>query len=103
VWRIDWDAKAKYWKQDNKVTLQHVDTSAYLHSLRHATFGHPIAGQHEVCGVRSKSGDSWWYAAEGVYLPRIDKKPKAEGEAAAAGGGGGGGGDGGGSAKKDEL
>jgi dolichyl-phosphate-mannose--protein O-mannosyl transferase len=94
VWRVDWDAKAKYWKQDNKVIFQHVDTGAFLHSLRQATFGHPIAGQHEVCAVRSKSGDSLWYAAEGVYLPRADKKTKGEAE---------GGGGGGGSGAKDEL
>lgn len=51
----------------------------YLHSLRQAAFGHPIAGQIEVCGVRHKNKESEWFAAEGVYLPRIDKKPKAEG------------------------
>ena len=61
-----------------------MDTAGYLHSLRQATFGHPIAGQHEVCAVRSKNRDSEWYAAEGVYLPRADKKPKPD--AAAAGG-----------------
>ncbi|KAI8466834.1 MAG: MIR motif-containing protein [Monoraphidium minutum] len=94
VWTIDWDGKAKYWKQDTKVTLQHVDTGGFLHSLRQATFGHPIAGQHEVCAVKARNRDSEWYAAEGVYLPRADKKPKTED-------GGGGGSSGGG--EKDEL
>lgn len=79
-WIVDWDTKAKYWKQDTKVTLQHVDTKAYLQSLKHATFGHPIAGQHEVCAVKNKNRDSEWYAAEGVYLPRADKKPKGSEE-----------------------
>ncbi|GBF94422.1 stromal cell-derived factor [Raphidocelis subcapitata] len=61
------------------VTLRHVDTGAFLHSLRHATFGHPIAGQHEVCAIKTKGPDSQWFAAEGVYLPRADKKAKAAG------------------------
>ena len=49
-----------------------------------------------MCGVKSKGKESEWYAAEGVYLPRIDKKPKQ-----AAGSGDGGGDDG--SGPKDEL
>lgn len=71
----------------HQITLQHLDTAGYLHSLRQATFGHPIAGQHEVCAVRSKNKDSEWYAAEGIYLPRADKKPKADAAAAAEAGG----------------
>jgi hypothetical protein len=65
-----------------------VDTGGYLHSLRQAAFGHPIAGQHEVCAVKSRNRDSEWFAAEGVYLPRADRKAKAAeggGAAAAAG------------------
>lgn len=61
------------------MTLRHVDTGNYLHSLRHATFGHPISGQHEVCAIKTKNLDSQWFAAEGIYLPRADKKPKAAG------------------------
>lgn len=79
-----------------QVLLRHVDTGVYLHSMRHAAFGHPIAGQHEVCGVKAKSGDSEWSAAEGVYLPRADKR-KGKGE---EGGGAKGGGSG---DEKDEL
>ena len=76
--------------------LRHVDTGAYLHSMRQAAFGHPIAGQHEVCGIKAKGRDSEWSAAEGVYLPRSDKKPKE-------GGGGGAKGGSGGDSDKDEL
>ena len=102
MWVIDWAAKAKYWKQDNRVTLKHADTGAYLHSLRQATFGHPIAGQHEVCGVKRRGKESEWYAAEGVYLPRADKRAGKGAAAAGEGGSGGGSGDEAAEAK-DEL
>jgi hypothetical protein len=67
-----------------QVTLRHEDTGNYLHSLRHATFGHPISGNNEVCAVKKAGKDSRWYAAEGVYLPQT--------EAGAAGGAAGSGG-----------
>lgn len=68
-----------------QVLLRHVDTNGYLHSLRQATFGHPIAGQHEVCSVKSKNRESEWFAAEGVYLPRADKADKEKDKKKGAG------------------
>jgi hypothetical protein len=56
------------------VRLKHLDTSAYLASFKEARFGHPIAGQQEVSGVKSKTKETEWYAAEGVYLPKRSKK-----------------------------
>jgi hypothetical protein len=66
--------------------------------MRQAQFGHPIAGQREVCAIKSKGLESEWFAAEGVYLPRADKKA-----AAAAAGGAAAGSGGTGSSGKDEL
>jgi dolichyl-phosphate-mannose--protein O-mannosyl transferase len=50
------------------VRLKHVDTAAYLqsHDMR---YGNPISGQQEVCASQRKSGNSDWFAGEGVYVP----------------------------------
>lgn len=69
VWIVEWDTKGKVWKQDTKVRLKHVETSAFLTSYDHAKFGHPIGGQQEVCGHKTKSKNADWQTAEGVYLP----------------------------------
>jgi hypothetical protein len=53
------------------VTLRHAETGGFLHSLRHATFGHPLPGQLEVCAVKASGKESRWFAAEGVYLPQV--------------------------------
>lgn len=73
VWSLEWDGKGKFWRQNTKARLKHVDTSKYLYS-HDAKFGNPIAGQFEICCVGQKNKNSEWQAAEGVYLPR----PKAD-------------------------
>lgn len=57
----------------------------FLSSNKDLVFGQPIHGQQEVCGVRYKGKDAEWYAAEGVYLPRTDKKSSKDGAAAGNG------------------
>ncbi|CAN8289372.1 unnamed protein product, partial [Cochlearia groenlandica] len=67
-WKLVIEGSGKTWEQDQRVRLQHIDTSGYLHS--HDKKYQRIAGDHqEVCGVREKRVDNVWLAAEGVYLP----------------------------------
>lgn len=56
----------------------------FLSSSKDNLFGQPIQGQQEVFGVRYKGKDTEWYAAEGVYLPRSDKKSSKDAGAAAS-------------------
>ncbi|KAF6265440.1 MIR motif-containing protein [Scenedesmus sp. NREL 46B-D3] len=81
VWSVEWDTKSKHWKQDAKVRMRHKDTGMQLSSNSNHKFGQPIHGHQEVCAISSKGRDTEWFAAEGVYLPRSDKKAK-DGKAA---------------------
>mmetsp|Transcript_40117 Transcript_40117/g.89039 ORF Transcript_40117/g.89039 Transcript_40117/m.89039 type:complete len:226 (+) Transcript_40117:135-812(+) len=83
VWLVEWDGKSKVWRQDTKVRLKHRDTGAYLYSHEQAKFGHPIAGQQEVCATERKDKNTEWQAAEGVYLPVPSKKDSSSGDAGA--------------------
>ena len=71
------------------MTLRHASTSGYLHSYKQAVFGHPIAGQREVCAVLRQTKESEWFAAEGIYMPRMDgphqqQQPQQQARAAGA-------------------
>lgn len=57
-----------------QIRMKHKDTGMFMSSNSQAKFGQPINGQQEVCGISGKGRDTEWYAAEGVYLPRSDKK-----------------------------
>ncbi|CAM8970448.1 unnamed protein product [Rhodiola kirilowii] len=72
-WRLIIEGSGKTWKQDQRVRLHHVDTQGYLHS-HNKKYQRIAGGQQEVCGVREKSADNIWLAAEGVYLPVADGK-----------------------------
>ncbi|RVW65288.1 Stromal cell-derived factor 2-like protein [Vitis vinifera] len=72
-WRLLIEGSGKTWKQDQRVRLQHVDTSGYLHS-HDKKYTRIAGGQQEVCGVRDKRADNVWLAAEGVYLPVTESK-----------------------------
>ncbi|EFJ17205.1 hypothetical protein SELMODRAFT_444987 [Selaginella moellendorffii] len=67
-WKLEIDGKANVWLRDQKVRLLHLDTNGYLHS-HDKKYNRIVPGQQEVCGVRKKSSDSLWLAAEGVYYP----------------------------------
>eukprot|EP00270_Netrium_digitus_P017226 TRINITY_DN628_c0_g1_i1.p1 TRINITY_DN628_c0_g1~~TRINITY_DN628_c0_g1_i1.p1 ORF type:complete len:234 (+),score=31.10 TRINITY_DN628_c0_g1_i1:53-703(+) len=69
-WRVEIESPKAggVWMRDQKVRLQHVDTSGWLHS-HDRKYGRPIAGQYEVCGMQRRTGDSLWLATEGVYFP----------------------------------
>jgi len=81
VWVLDWESKAKIWKQDGKVRLKHRDTGVYLYSSDGSKFGHPINGQQEICGVRHKDKNSEWQTAEGIFLPTLEATIGGEGQA----------------------
>ncbi|KAF3556171.1 hypothetical protein F2Q69_00016682, partial [Brassica cretica] len=67
-WKLTIEGSGKIWKQDQRVRLQHIDTSGYLHS-HDKKYQRIAGGQQEVCGIREKRADNVWLAAEGVYLP----------------------------------
>ncbi|CAN8284224.1 unnamed protein product [Cochlearia groenlandica] len=67
-WKLIIEGSGKTWKQDQRVRLQHIDTSGYLHS-HDKKYQRIAGGQQEVCGIREKRADNVWMAAEGVYLP----------------------------------
>ncbi|XP_074286065.1 stromal cell-derived factor 2-like protein [Silene latifolia] len=75
-WKLEIEGKGNIWRQDQKVRLQHVDTGGYLHS-HDKKFQRIAGGQQEVCGVREKSRENVWMAAEGVYLPTKDGKAES--------------------------
>ncbi|XP_050219785.1 stromal cell-derived factor 2-like protein [Mercurialis annua] len=72
-WRLFIEGSEKTWKKDQRIRLQHVDTSGYLHS-HDKKYQRIAGGQQEVCGVREKRADNVWIAAEGVYLPVAESK-----------------------------
>ncbi|KAH6819571.1 stromal cell-derived factor 2-like protein precursor, partial [Perilla frutescens var. frutescens] len=72
-WRLEIEGSGKTWRQDQKIRLQHLDTSGFLHSHKKKYTRIP-GGQQEVCGVREKRAENVWLAAEGVYLPVAENK-----------------------------
>ncbi|KAK9666512.1 hypothetical protein RND81_14G190000 [Saponaria officinalis] len=75
-WKLEIEGKGNVWRQDQKIRLQHVDTGGYLHS-HDKKYQRIAGGQQEVCGMREKSRDNIWLAAEGVYLPSYDGKAES--------------------------
>ncbi|CAD5207340.1 unnamed protein product [Bursaphelenchus okinawaensis] len=72
-WRVV--CNSDVWTDEDQVQLKHVDTGKYL-ATSGQTYGRPISGQKEVVGLGSGSGyNSYWQAAEGVY---IQKKQEEE-------------------------
>jgi dolichyl-phosphate-mannose--protein O-mannosyl transferase len=55
------------WRRDTKVQLKHVDTRNFL-AISGRSFGRPISGQMEVCGMPNGNSGSEWKAVEGIYL-----------------------------------
>ncbi|XP_051161154.1 stromal cell-derived factor 2-like protein 1 [Leptopilina boulardi] len=61
-----------FWQRDSPITLQHVDTQAYL-SVTGRTYGSPIVGQTEVVGEHSQKHVEW-QAMEGLFVHTTDFK-----------------------------
>ncbi|MCO5603416.1 hypothetical protein L7F22_057566 [Adiantum nelumboides] len=78
LWILEIDGKYGVWTRDQRVRFQHIDTGAYLHS-HDKKYARIAGGQQEVCGVRKKTPDNVWIAAEGVYLLPIEKTTEMEG------------------------
>ncbi|CRK99550.1 CLUMA_CG012867, isoform A [Clunio marinus] len=55
------------WYRDTKGQLRHIDTRKYL-AMSGRTFGRPISGQMEVCGIQSGKSGSEWQAIEGIFI-----------------------------------
>lgn len=55
------------WHRDLKVQFRHIDTRKFL-GISGRSFGRPIAGQMEVCGLTSGNTGSEWQAAEGIFI-----------------------------------
>lgn len=75
-WKLEIEGKGNIWKQDQKIRLRHVDTGGYLHS-HDKKYQRIAGGQQEVCGVKEKTRDNIWLAAEGVYLPVSEGKAQS--------------------------
>ncbi|KAI5075506.1 hypothetical protein GOP47_0009582 [Adiantum capillus-veneris] len=78
LWILEIDRKDGVWTRDQKVRFQHIDTGAYLHS-HDKKYSRIAGGQQEVCGMRKKTADNVWIAAEGVYLLPGQKATEMEG------------------------
>ncbi len=70
-WRLICEEN-EHWGRDERVRLQHVDTSKYLHSHNKA-YGNPIPGQLEVTAVPRSNANTMWIAEEGVYFAAATK------------------------------
>lgn len=68
TWRIEpEEASHALWLRDAKVNLQHVATNAWLWSSSTKRYQRPIDGQQEVAAARTRSLDTAWRTAEGVF------------------------------------
>ena len=73
VWTVELERGAAAWVRGAPVRLRHAESGAFLASPDRA-YGHPIAGQYEVC---ARKGSDSWTAEEGVYLkaaPAADRR-----------------------------
>lgn len=59
------------WRRDSRVQLRHIDTKKFL-GMSGRSFGRPISGQMEVCGLPTGNTGSEWQAAEGIFIHPSD-------------------------------
>ena len=77
VWRVTWSGGGKHWESGDKFYLQHDITKHYLGSLG-LEYPQPLQGQKEVVAMRTKTADTLFSVAEGIYFPqRAPPKPQA--------------------------
>lgn len=55
------------WHRESKVQFRHIDTRKFL-AMSGRSFGRPISGQMEVCGLPNGNTGSEWKAAEGIFV-----------------------------------
>lgn len=55
------------WHRHSKVQLKHIDTRKFL-GMSGRSFGRPISGQMEVCGLPTGNTGSEWQVAEGIFI-----------------------------------
>lgn len=55
------------WHRDSNVQFRHIDTKKFL-GMSGRSFGRPISGQMEVCGLTSGNTGSEWQTAEGIFV-----------------------------------
>jgi hypothetical protein len=55
------------WRRDTPVKLKHVDTEKFL-GMSGRSFGRPISGQLEVCGLPNPYSGTDWIASEGLFI-----------------------------------
>ncbi|KAJ9073766.1 hypothetical protein DSO57_1012760 [Entomophthora muscae] len=65
------EAKTDFWYRNEKIMLQHIDTSKYLASSKKYKYPEPIAGQLEVFATNKKSPEAQWYTKEGMFFPYL--------------------------------
>lgn len=65
------------WTRGASVKMKHVDTGYWLSSSKRNSFGHPTAGQLQVCSTYRKGGDTVWKTAEGLFMHSLPRKAEA--------------------------
>ena len=76
VWKVTWTGGSKHWQTSDKITLQHVITDVYLGATS-KEYPQPLNGQKEIAGLRSKTSETMFTVAEGIYFPqRTSSAPK---------------------------
>ncbi|XP_039039593.1 uncharacterized protein LOC120177551 [Hibiscus syriacus] len=58
-WRLVIEGNGKTWNQDQRIRLQHIDTSGYQRS-HDKKYSRIASGLQEVCGVREKRAGNVW-------------------------------------------
>uniref|UniRef100_G3MNH9 MIR domain-containing protein n=1 Tax=Amblyomma maculatum TaxID=34609 RepID=G3MNH9_AMBMU len=56
-----------FWERGASVRFKHIDTDAWLCSSGQ-TYGRPIGGQVEICGLTYPDSSCHWKTAEGIYI-----------------------------------
>jgi dolichyl-phosphate-mannose--protein O-mannosyl transferase len=69
VWKVTWTGGSKHWESKDKVYLQHDVTQVYL-AAAGQEYPQPLQGQKEIVGFKSKTADTIFTVAEGVYFPQ---------------------------------
>jgi len=67
-WKVVCNAKHTTWLREEPIQLQHVTTGAWLSISAKYQYSHPIPGQLEVSGSKSKNADGLWAAQVSAWV-----------------------------------
>lgn len=61
-----------FWERGSPVRFKHIDTDTWLCSSGQ-TYGRPIGGQVEICGLSYPDNSCQWKSVEGIFIKPTDK------------------------------